>query len=374
MKKLTIAILTLLSLASYGQYTRPESDIKMPTVKDTIATKKQSGPMTIDMQLYNEAYDAYLRKLQYKQRTQYIVKNTGLTFTQTAFDNWAGGGVGSFSLRAAANLTHNYVAPVFNISTTFDGAMSYIYSDNENVATKFSKSEDYFNLSTTPSWAIAPRWQFSSSVVIKSQFANSFRDEKVNDSTYQSVKTSTFFAPGTITLSAGITYVSKNGNLKVYMAPISGNMTIIANKELADKGGLGLPAGDQFGNTFGAFLRVNYNVVFAKKKMNYTSKLESFWGYDELPNFTLENWLSFKFTDLLAANLYVKAYYNDKVLTTPRYIKGDRGFMANLQLQETLTFGLTYNFTGKNPDPTPVVSNNRYLKASPKRKGRRVEQ
>lgn len=343
-------------------------------MKDTVATKKQSGPTTIDMQLYNEAYDAYLKKLQNRQRTQFIVKNTGITFTQTAFDNWAGGGVGSFSLRAAANLTHNYVAPVFNISTTFDGAMSYLYSNQENALSKINKSEDYFNLSTTPSWAIAPRWQFSSSVVIKSQFANSFKDVKVNDSTYESIKTSSIFSPGTITVSAGITYVSKSGNLKIYMAPISGNMTIVADKELADRGGLGLPAGDQFGNTFGAFLRINYNVTFAKKKMNYTNKLESFWGYDELPNFTFENWLSFKFTNLLAANLYVKAYYNDKVLTTPRYLRGERGFWANFQLQETLTFGLSYNFTGKKPDPRPVVSNNRYLKASPKKKGRRVEQ
>jgi len=368
MKKLFLILALLSVVSANAQFTKPNQVLKRPEIKDTLIKNSNSAPMTIDMQLYNAAYDAYLKKLQTKQRTQWIIKNTGVAFTQTAFDNWATGGNNSYSVRGAVNITHRYVAPVFNITNSLDGALSLLYSEN-----KLTKSEDYFNISVTPSWKVAKCWEVSSSLVIRSQFANSFKEEKTSDTTRSYTKTSSFFAPGVVTLSAGITYVSKNGKLKIYTAPISGNMTIILDRELAERGGLGLPAGDQFGNTFGAFMRINYSSDFAKKRMNYTTKLESFWGYQDLPNFTFENWLSFKFTNLLSANLYLKAYYNEKV-QTPRFIAGDRGFFSGLQIQETFTFGLSYNFTGKKPDPSPVVSNNKYLKASPKKKGRRVEQ
>ncbi|MEG0162706.1 MAG: hypothetical protein RR652_02120, partial [Mucinivorans sp.] len=151
------------------------------------------------------------------------------------------------------------------------------------------------------------------------------------------------FAPATLNLSAGITYSQPKSLLEIYFAPISGQLLMVLNKELSDKGGFGVEAGKRFLPQVGALMRIKYGIAFAKKKIAYSTTLETFWRYDrDTPTLWWENNIAFKFTNLLWANLYVLAIYNDQI-KTPR-AESEGNFW---QIKESFGFGLTFNFNSK---------------------------
>ena len=289
-----------------------------------------SQPEQLNFTLYSDAYDQYVRRELFRQRNKLKIRS-GLTLSQTMFDNWAAGGNSSFAVRANALVEHTYTNKEFNIKSVFDGAYQFIITEDYA-----RKGEDFLNLSTTPSWKFSKRWELSGSGILKTQFANSYKAPG------DTLLVSSFFAPATFNISAGITYVQPNSNLKVYFAPVSGNLLMVFNQELADKGGFGMDAGQRFDAQIGAFLRIEYGVDFAKKRISYGTKLESFWRYDrECPTLWWENKLDFKITNLFGAKFYILAIYND-LIKTPRV--DENNFW---QINETLGLALTFNFESK---------------------------
>lgn len=330
---------------AHGQFTQPPT-----TTSLNLGSRPDSITITtapkLNMQVYNEAYEQYLRQVQFKQRNKMIIKGTGLTLTQAAFDNWTAGGNNSLSARAFAHVEHHYTGPNFNIKSIFEGAVSVISSDG-----KFNKSEDYWNINIKPNWRIAPKWEASGDLLIKSQFANTLQ---YNDD--QATIVSGFMAPGEIIASAGITYVPPKGRLSIYIAPVSGNLFMVLSEELAAKGSFGMDPGQKFKPKFGALFRVIYNEKFAKDKIEYYTKLESFWNYDSDPTIWWENKLNFKFTNLFGANIYFLAKYN-KNEAPPRVKEGGSSFWDYCQINESFGLGLSFNFQSKVPTKieTPYV-------------------
>lgn len=328
------AILTPLN--TYGQFTTRLNTQRNENAVDSSALSaaksiKPTVPETLNFTLYSDAYDKYVRRELFKQRNKVKIK-AGLAITQTAYDNWASGNNNSFAGRAFANIEHTYTKNSFNIRSTFDGA--YTITATEDYV---RKSEDYLNISVTPNWRFAPRWELSGSMILKTQFANSFKAPG------DTILVSSFFAPATLSVSAGITYLQPKSNLKIFVAPLSGSLLMVLNKELADIGGFGMDPGKRVEPQFGGFIRINYDVKFAKEKIGYTTKLETFWRYDrDLPTLWWENTFDFKLTNLLWARLYVLAIYNDQI-DTPRG-KSEGNFW---QINESFGFGLTFNFNSK---------------------------
>lgn len=302
----------------------------MESKKDSLKVES-AYKSALNLQLYNDAYDRYMRGVKFKERNTIKVE-TGLTFNQNQFSNWAAGGNNSMALRATVKVEHKYTAPIFRITSEFNAAYGMQYTDN-----KFRKNEDWFNISTTPSWRFANRWDASTSLTFKSGFSNSYQAPG------DSVLVAGFMAPAQILPALGITYESRNGDLSIYMAPISGNITLVLNRDLAAKGGFGMDAGKNFHAEFGAFLRVTYKKEFLKKIMSYNTKMEMFFKYNSTPTLWWENTLSLKITKLLGAKFYMLAIYNDR-LATPDSKKGTPNY---LQINESFGFGLTYNIASK---------------------------
>lgn len=295
-------------------------------------------PEALNFKLYSDAYDQYVRRELFRQRNKIKIRS-GLTLSQTLFDNWAAGGNSSFALRAAATVEHTYTHNSFNVKSVFDGAYQYIVTEDYS-----RKGEDFLNVSCTPNLQFAKRWELSGSGVLKTQFANSY---KAPDDT---LLLSSFFAPATFNISAGVSYIQPNTKLKVYLSPLSGNLVMVFNKKLADKGGFGMEPGTQFEAQVGMFLRVEYGLEFLKKKISYTTKMETFWRYDrESPTLWWENKINFKFTDLFGASFYCLLIYND-MIKTPRV--DEKNYW---QINETLGLSLTFNLDSK-PNRGPSES------------------
>lgn len=302
----------------------------MESKKDTI--KVESAYKTgLNLQLYNDAYDKYMRKVRFKERNTIRVES-GLTFNQNQFSNWAAGGNNAMALRATLKVEHKYTARIFRITSEINGAYGMQYTDE-----KFRKNEDWLNLSTTPSWRFANRWDASTSLTIKTGLSNSYQAPG------DTVLVAGFMAPAQILPAAGVSYKSKNGDLDLYMAPVSGNITLVLNKQLAEKGGFGMDPGKRFNAEFGGFFRLIYRKEFLNKIMTYNTKLEMFFKYTGTPTLWWENVLNIKITKVLGAKLYVLAIYNDR-LETPDSKDGIQNF---LQINESFGFGITYNIASK---------------------------
>lgn len=352
MRKFLIIALILSSVIAQAQFTQRLDTSQGETAADSTALSaaqsiKPSEPEVLNFTLYSDAYDQYVRRELFKQRNK-IKIGSALTVTQTMFDNWAKGGNNSFAGRAYALVEHIYKKDAFEVKSSFEGA--YTITATEDYV---RKSEDFLNITSTPSWNISKRWMISGSAILKSQFANSYKAPG------DTILVSSFFAPATLNLSAGITYKQPNSKLEIYLAPISGALLMVLNKELADKGGFGMDAGKQVDPQIGALLRITYGIEFAKKKISFDTKLETFWQYNrEIPTLWWENKLNFRFTNLFGANLYILTIYNDQI-NTPR--AADKNFW---QINESFGFGLTFNFNSK---PNTGPSKNDVMKARTKK-------
>lgn len=351
-KYLLSTILLLCTISSYGQFSQWVTPTTLPTRADSI---KVSTTPQLNMQLYNEAYDAYLRNLRFKQRNKILIKDTGISLTQASFDNWAAGGNNSISARAFLHIEHTYTNErSFNVHSVFEGAVSIVQSDG-----KFQKSEDYWNLNIKPNWKIAPKWELSGDFQVKSQFASTFRP--LTDST--SLLVSSLMSPGDLNASAGITYVPPKKKINIYLAPLSGNLKMVLNDELSEKGSFGLEPGQKFKPGFGMLFRLIFSTKFAKDKLEYWTKVESFWNYDSDPTVWWENKLNFKITNLLGLNFYLLAKYN-RTEAPPRIKEGGSNFFDYWQINQSLGLALRFNYQSK----APQKIENSYVKPMRKRK------
>lgn len=348
------AIFFSLPILGHAQFNPKSHADQVKTKTDTTAVIKAPPPVAnLQFQLYSDAYDKYLKKLMFKRRN--VVASTyDLRLDQASFNNWAAGGDNSFAITAASNIKHTYTAEVFSIQTTFDGKYGLV-SSNELL----QKNIDYFNITTAPSWNMSKHWKLTGLLIWKTQFSNSFTYPRPDSS----VLVSGFMSPGTFDISVGFTYVTKNNKLSLYISPIAGKLTMVLNPELANKGGFGIDYKNKsqfFKADIGAIMRLVYSSPFAKKKMSYDTKFESFWNYQYAPSSTWENTITLKISNIFTAKAYVKLQYNDQVLTprvkdiiaeTPKGTEPRINKWNYLQLNQTVGIGLTFNLNSKPKDP-----------------------
>lgn len=339
----------LLPEETFAQFNPRNNTTVFETKVDTIKVKNNE---ILNMLIYDEAYDKYLRKLQFKQRN-WIKLKSGLQITQTSFSNWAAGGNNAFSGRAFFELEHKYTAPQFNMQNKIEGRFGFQSTDEVS-----RKNEDFFRLTIAPNWRISPHWEFSASIDLKSQFTDSYTPPA------DSLLASSFFAPAYLNASIGLKYNNLSKTFEFYVAPISGDMIMVLNKELANNGVFG-EQGRQYISSFGNLIKVAYK----KDKMingllSIDAKVESLWDYAYMPRLFGEVKVGLKFTSWLGANFHIQAIYDEKI-KTPNVAEGGQDYF---QLFHTLGFGLTYNFESKKHPAPPEAPRDSFKRNKKKRK------
>lgn len=330
---LSISVLSLESVSAQFNIRHRSNNIESRKEKIEF---KSTNSQTLDLQVYNDAYDAYLRRLKFRKHNT-IKLETSLTFNQNQFINWVAGGDNAVAVRAYIWAEHKYQRKVFSINTNISSAIGLQVIDRIT-----TKNEDWLNISTSPNWRFANRWSFTGSLIIKTGMLNTY-DNKNQLS-------STFFAPGKILPTAGISYKSSSNKLDIYLAPLSGNMTFVTNVELANKGGLGIDTGKRFGAELGSFFRLIYGDSFGKNDwLTYNTKLESFIRYNASPTLWWENSLSVKLQKLLTAKLYVLTIYDDRI-KTPDVKNGINNYW---QINQSFGIGLAYTIQSKTYNEPP---------------------
>ncbi len=262
-----------------------------------------------------------------------------VNFGQTSLSNWAAGGENALSGNGIYNLFTNYKKNTFTWDNTIDLGYGILSQGSRN-----RKTDDKMDFSTKIGKAASKNWYYSALLNFRSQFMAGY--SYPTDST--KVKISNFLAPAYIVAALGMDY-KPNNTFTAFIAPITGKLTIVADKALADSGAFGVGRaefvngiktkdGKNFRQEFGGYLRVGFQKDIMTN-VNLSTKFDLFSNYLKNPQNMDINWevlLSMKINKYISATLSTQLIYDDDIDYK------DKG--PKTQFKEILGIGFSYKF------------------------------
>lgn len=276
------------------------------------------------------------------------------TFQQVSLNNWAGGGKSSLALGG-----------IMSAFLTFDDTtkrrwenrleVSYGLSRIGEDADRFIKSKDNLIFTSRYGRKLSERYYLSTLLDFRSQIAQGFKSEQVNDSISDDVKVSEFMAPGFLVASLGMTYSPKQRKLieendkvqkregnyfALTLSPFSGKFTFVLDDTLAERNqynteGEKVKAEAGSSLTMGIRQELFKNVVF-NTNLNLFAAYEKFQNVDV----NLESLLVLRVNKYIMSNISLQLIYDDDT-----DVERDDGTVGPaLQLQNAINVGFTYGF------------------------------
>ena len=264
-----------------------------------------------------------------------------LNVTQSSFTNWSAGGRNNISglgfINASADYSKNQIKWANQLSTGLGGIQ---YFDEG-----LQKTDDVLDIQSTFSYGLKDPWYLSLMGGFRTQYLNGFTSPE------DSMRSSTFMAPGYVTVSLGIEYIP-NDNLKIMLSPLAGKFTFVQDETLANQGAFGVePAeynsmgeivtkGENFRAELGAYFRFSYKKELFKN-INLKSRLELFSNYIENPqniDVNGELILDFKINKWFSANIQLNLIYDDDIDIEDR----DGNVGPRTQFKQVLGIGIAY--------------------------------
>jgi hypothetical protein len=273
----------------------------------------------------------------------------GLNGSQTSFVNWAAGGRNNVSVLGFidASLKYNKQHVKWDNDLKFAlGGLKYIDSTGKQQG--MQKTDDRIDLASTFGYRLKKHWYYTLTAGFKTQSLNGFNFP--NDS----VKISTFMAPGYLSISLGIEYAPKE-SFNLYFSPIAGKTTIVRDQTLAnagafgvdkatyDQNGLLLKLGSTMRNEFGSYLRFKFQKKIMEN-IEMKTRIELFSNYINNPqniDVNAENIFAFKVNKWFSASLQWNLQYDDDIII--RDVNGKNG--PRTQFKSVLGLGISYTLT-----------------------------
>jgi hypothetical protein len=273
--------------------------------------------------------------------------DVSLTFGQTAFVNWAAGGVNSFSLNGLLNFHADYQKDKYLWTNNLILAYG-LYKEKDD---KRKKNDDKIDFTSNFGYEMAKNWYYSFTLGFKSQFDKGYPED--NDSVYSS----NWLAPSYTTVGLGFTY-QPNENLQLILSPATYRLTTVNDQRLADLGEYGVDAavydtagvmitpGKKVRHEFGFNLKFMYKLVICKN-VDWQTKLELFTNYIKDPqniDVYWDNYFNFTINKWLSAQLTTSLIYDHDINITDK--DGNSG--PKTQFKQTFGLGLAYKFGHQN--------------------------
>jgi hypothetical protein len=264
-----------------------------------------------------------------------------LNVTQSTFTNWASGGRNNISGLGFINAGADYKKDKIRWENTLSAGIGGIQYFDEDI----EKTDDVIDIQTTLSYGLKDPWNISLLAGFRTQFLDGYSNPG------DSVRSSTFMAPGYVNVSLGIEYIP-NDDLKVMFSTLSGKFTFVQDQTLANAGAFGVePAeftsmgllikdGENVRAELGAYIRVVYKKELMEN-ISLRSRLELFSNYIESPeniDVNGELILDFKVNKWFSANLQLNLIYDDDIAIEDR--NGDVG--PRTQFKQVIGLGINY--------------------------------
>lgn len=264
-----------------------------------------------------------------------------LNITQSSFTNWAAGGRNNISGLGFINAQANYSKDRIKWANQLSAGLGGVQYFDEDL----QKTDDVIDLQSTFSYGLKDPWFLSVLGGFRTQFIDGFA------SPTDTVRSSTFMAPGYLNLSIGIEYIP-NENLKIMASPLSGKFTFVQDQLLANRGAFGVtPAvfgtngevitpGANSRAEFGSYLRIIYSKELMEN-IDLRSRIEFFSNYMENPqniDVNGELILDFKINKWFSASLQMNVIYDDDIDITD----SDGNVGPRTQFKQVIGLGISY--------------------------------
>jgi hypothetical protein len=273
-----------------------------------------------------------------------------LTGTQSTFVNWNAGGRNNLSLIGTISTGNYYTKGDSKWSTDLIIALGGIrYFDNLQ-GNALQKTEDKIDFSSIYGQKFSKYLFFSLNSGFRTQFLDGFN--LPNDS----VRVSTFLAPGYVNLAFGLDYI-RNDNFSIFASPFAFKGTIVKDQTLANLGAFGVDKailddqgnlvslGSNFREEYGAYIKMKWNKNLMKN-IDLKSRLELFSNYNDKPqniDINAELLLLFKVNKLFSATAQFNLIYDDDIK-----IKDNKGNIGpRTQFKSVLGLGLYYKMENR---------------------------
>lgn len=254
-------------------------------------------------------------------------------FNQVSLTNWAAGGQGSVSGNALASLSVDYRKESLVWNNTLDLGYGLIQQGSGGVL----KTDDKVDFFSKVGMNAAKDWYYSGLVSFKTQMTAGY--DYPNDS----IEISRFMAPGYLLAALGMDY-QPGKSLSLFLAPITGKVTIVNDERLSNMGAFGVDPGKKFRSEVGGYIRVTYNRAITEN-ITLRSKADFFSNYLDNPldiDVNWENLLLMKVGRFLTVSFATHLIYDgDTLFDTNDDGVGDS---TKIQLKQLLGIGLAYKF------------------------------
>lgn len=212
----------------------------------------------------------------------------GVNGTQASFVNWNAGGRNNISMLGYINAQANWSKGKSSLDNSLNislGGLQYIGKGSGDAT--LQKTDDKIELSSIFGRKISKKFNNSFFVSAKTQALDGFASPD------DSVRVSTFLAPGYLNFGWGIDY-KPTKHFSLFFSPLSAKMTFVNDQILADAGSFGvdpavydtsgnvLESGKRFRGEFGAYLKMIYDKEVAKN-INMRGTLDLFSNYIDRP-------------------------------------------------------------------------------------------
>ena len=272
----------------------------------------------------------------------------GVNFNQASFSNWSGGGVNSVAVGGVIAARALYEKAKTSWDNTADLQLGY----------GPRKAADQMILISVLGHQIAPKWDLFVSGTFNTFFTAGYRYEKL-PADQTRLKVSNFFAPAQLTLSAGIAYKPTDW-FALRISPLAPRFTFLADQSVRVRQdattGLYVPDPTQtvYGVEPGKSSRTEWLAFQLQAALNrnltenisINARYQLFTQYAQLDNINhrLDLILTAKISRYLNTTFGLIALYN-------------KDFSAELQIQQTLAIGLSYNISSfrKKKDPIKLT-------------------
>lgn len=263
--------------------------------------------------------------------------NYSLQFTQAAYSNWQAGGVNSVAGNTVLSVFANYDD---GGDWTWWNLLNMAYGLNYQDKV-YNKTDDRLELESRVDRAIGPKWSASWLTNFRTQFTNGYAEPGQEG---DSLRISTFMAPGYVTTGLGFTY-KPNKKFRAFLSPATSKMTFVNDDSLAAQGAYGVDPGEQFRMELGGYVNFLYKSPIMKN-VNLQAGLNLYENYlDGLFNYVDvmgELLLFFKVNKAITANISLNAIYDHDIkfdVDEDGVVDGPR-----TQFKEVLGIGIAYDF------------------------------
>jgi hypothetical protein len=268
-----------------------------------------------------------------------------LNGSQSSFVNWNSGGRNNFAVLGNIIANSAYEKGKLKWNNDLQLALGGLAYAGKTSGKVFQKTDDKIEF--------ASRFGIKMHEFVFCSLLTSFKSQFVNGYSYpnDSVRTSTFLAPGYLNLSPGVDF-TPNEHFTLYASPTSIKMTFVNDQTLADAGAFGVEKanispdgtlmkhGQKSRFEIGIYTRLTYNKSIAKN-IDLQSKLELFSNYINNPqnvDVNAEAMFLFKINSFFSASLQCALIYDDDIK-----IRGsNNSYGPRTQFKSIIGLGMTY--------------------------------